>query len=99
MLCASEGINIICHYWYLRIYKTFTFQTTVFNSHHDILTMSTDITSIVILDINGVDYCYIIVGITKIGKMNLIANANLSEKSGSFQIIIFFSSYMEDKKS
>ena len=99
MLWASEGINIICHYWYLRIYKTFTFQTTVSNSHHDILTMSTDITSIVILDINGVDYCFTIVGITKIEKINLIANADLSEKSGSLQIIIFVSSYMEDKKS
>ena len=99
MLCASEGINIICHYWYLRICKTFTFQTIVSNSHHDILTMSTDITSIVILDINGVDYCFTIVGITKIEKINLIANADLSEKSGSLQIIIFVSSYMEDKKS
>ena len=77
-------------YWYLRIYKTFTFQTTVSNSHHDILTMSTDITSIVILDINGVDYCCTIVEITKIEKINLIANADLSEKSGSLQIIIFF---------
>ena len=45
--------------------------------------MSTDIDSFVILNIHGVDYRCIIVGITKRESINLIRNADLSEKSES----------------
>ena len=73
---------IICHYWYF-LNKGFRFQLTVCKGCYDILIMSTNINSIAILNILGVDYCSIIVGITKNDSKNLIRNAALNEKSGS----------------
>ena len=73
---ASEEC-IICHYWYFLV-KGFKF-----NGCHNVLMMSIDINSIVILNIYGVDYRCIIVGISKIEAINLLKNADLREKSGS----------------
>ena len=59
------------------------FQTAICNDSHDVLMMSMDLKDIDILNICGVDHCYIITGITKSEDMNLLINADLSEKSGS----------------
>ena len=42
-----------------------------------------DINSVVISNIHGIDYCYIIVAITKTETKDLLRNADLREKSGS----------------
>ena len=52
--------------------------------------MSIDINSIVIFSIHGADFYYIIVAITKSETINLVVNADLSEKHGSLQIITFY---------
>ena len=52
--------------------------------------MSMDLKDIDILNICGVPHCCIITGITKSEDMNLLINADLSEKSGSLQFIIFY---------
>ena len=51
--------------------------------------MSIDINSIVIFSIHGADFHYIIIGITKSEAINVLGNADLSEKHGSLQIITF----------
>ena len=52
--------------------------------------MSIDINSIVIFSIHGADFHYIIIiGITKSETINVLRNADLSEKHGSLQIITF----------
>ena len=70
---------IICHYWYF-LSKEVMFQSTVCNGCHNVSTMSIDIDSITILNIYGVDYCSVI----KSYAINLLAIADLSEKSGPF---------------
>ena len=72
---------IICHYWCF-LEKWFRIQSSVCNWCHDPIMMSFDINSIAILNIHTVDCC-IIFGISKSQVMNLLKNADLSEKSGS----------------
>ena len=64
---------IICHYWYLWD-REFKFQSSVCNSCDDILMMSIDINSIVILNICGIDYHCVIVGTNSLYavKINLL---------------------------
>ena len=71
-----------CHYWY-SFDKGFRFQSSVCKGCHDALMLSIDINSIVIRNNHGVDYRCIIVGIRKIEVINLLKNANLSEKNRS----------------
>ena len=59
------------------------FQSFFCNGCHDVLVMSVDISSIVVLDIHYVDYCGIIVGITKSEAIDLIKNTDVSKKSRS----------------
>ena len=73
---------IICHYWYF-LNKGFRFQSTVCDGCHDISMIFIDINSVVILNIHGVDYFCIIVGITKSEAKNLLRDVDLSEKSES----------------
>ena len=68
---------IICHYCFCN--KRFRFQQLVYNGCHDILMMSVVII-LVISDIYGVDYQCSITKISKIGAINLLKNADLSEK-------------------
>ena len=88
---VSEGIDVnktnaskecdICHYWYFLNYS-FKFQPNVCNRCHDLLMMSVNLSDIAILNIKGSDYCCIISLISKSGTINLMQNANLTEKSG-----------------
>ena len=88
----SEGIDvnktiatkkcIIFHFCYFSD-KGFRFQSTSFNGCYNILMVSIDIKNITVLNINGLDYRFIIVGICKSEAINLLKNANFSDKSGS----------------
>ena len=93
---VSEGIDVnktsaskecdICHYWYFLNYS-FKFQPNVCNRCHDLLMMSMNITNIAILNIKGSDYQCIISLISKNEAINLMQNADLTEKSGTFSRI------------
>ena len=61
----------ICHYWY------FLF--------HDLLMMFMNLRDIAILNIKSTDYHCIIIGICKNEVINLMQNANLTEKSESLK--------------
>ena len=86
----SEGINVnttseskecgICHYWYF-LDKGFKFQPNVYNGCCNVLMMSMNLSNIAILNMQGVDYCCIIDGISKSEAINLMQNIDLTEKS------------------
>ena len=70
------------HYWYFLNYS-FKFQPIVCNRCHDLLMMSIILSDIAILNIKGSDYCCIISLIIKSEAINLMQNADLTEKSGT----------------
>ena len=86
---VSEGIDInktcvskecdICHYWYFLCYS-FRFSLHVCNRCHDLLMMSMNLSNIAISNIKGSDYHCIISLISKNEAINLMQNANLTEK-------------------
>ena len=86
----SEGIDVnktsqskecdICHYSYL-LNKIFMFQPNVYNRCHDLLKMSMNLSDIAILSLKSADYCCIISGISKSEAINVMQNADLTEKS------------------
>ena len=78
---ASKECDIF-HYWYFLNYS-FKFQSNVYNTCHDLLMMSINLSNITILNIKGFDYRCIISLISKNEAINLLQNANLSEKSGA----------------
>ena len=61
--------------------KGFKFQPDVCNRCHDLLLISISLSDIAILDIKSVDYCCIISEIRKIVVVNLIQNADFTEKN------------------
>ena len=86
---VSEGIDInktsiskkcdICHYWYF-LNKEFKFQPYICNGCHDLLMVSMILSNIAILNIKSCDYCCIISVISKNEAINLMQNADLTEK-------------------
>ena len=89
---VSEGIDVnktsaskecdICHYWYFLNYS-FKFQPNVCNRCHDLLMMSMNLSDIAILNIKGSDYRCIISLISKNEAINLLRDADLTEKTGT----------------
>ena len=89
---VSEGFDVnktsaskqcdVCHYWYFLNYN-FKFQADVCTWCHDLLIMSINFSDIAILNIKGSDYLCIISLISKYETMNLMKNADLTEKSGT----------------
>ena len=85
---VSEGIDVnltsasekcsICCYWYF-LDKGLRFQNTIFYGCQEWLIMSSDIKSITVLNINGVDYYWIIFGISKSEDIDVLKNADLIE--------------------
>ena len=85
----SEGIDInktslskegdINHYWYF-LNKGLRFLPNVRNGCHDILLMSINLNDNAILNIRGTDYRCIIDGISKSEAVNVLQNADLTEK-------------------
>ena len=76
---ASKGCDI-CHYWYFLNYS-FKFQANVYKCH-DLLMMSINLSDIAILKIKGSNYCCIISLISKNEDINIMQNADLTEKNG-----------------
>ena len=70
----------ICHYWYFLNYS-FKFQANVYKCH-DLLMMSINLSDIAILKIKGSNYCCIISLISKNEDINIMQNADLTEKNG-----------------
>ena len=89
---VSEGTDVnktsaskecdICHYWYFSNYS-FKFQANVCNRCYDLLMMSINLSDIAILNIKGYDYRCIISLVNKNEAINLMPNADLTEKSGT----------------
>ena len=88
---TSEGIHVnktraskechVCHYWYFLNYS-FKFQPNICNRCHNLLMISINLSDIAILNIKGSYYCCIISLISKNQAINLLQNADLTEKSG-----------------
>ena len=87
---VSEGIDVkktsaskqcdVCHYWYFLNYSL-KFQPNICNRCYDLLMMSINFRNIAILNIKGSDYGCIISLISKNDAINLLENADLTEKS------------------
>ena len=70
-----------CYYWYFLNYS-FKFQSNVCNRCHDILMMYINLSDIAILNNKGSDYCCNISLISINEAINLLKNADLTEKGG-----------------
>ena len=79
--CASKKCDI-CHYCYF-LNLSFKFQPNVCNRYYDLLMMSMNLSDIAILNIKGSDYRCIISLISKAETINLMQNADLTEKTGT----------------
>ena len=89
---VSQGIDVnktsvskecdVCHYWYSLNYS-FKFQSNVYNRCHDLLMMFTNFSDIAILYIKSSHYRCILSLINKNDAINLLENADLTEKSGT----------------
>ena len=87
---VSEGIDVhktsaskeldICHYWYFLNYS-FKFQSNICNICRDLLMMFMNLNDVAILNIKGSDYRCIISLISKNEAINVMQNADLTEKS------------------
>ena len=78
---ASKECDV-CHYWYFLNY-IFKLQPNVYNRCHDLLMMSINLSKIAILNIKGSVCCCIISLFCKNKTINLLQNADLTEKSGT----------------
>ena len=78
---ASKECDV-CHYWYFLNYS-FKFQPNICNICHDLLMVSVNLNDIAILNIKGPDYHCVINLIRKSETINIIGNADLTEKSGT----------------
>ena len=81
--------GIICHYKYI-LDKWLKFQRYVCNGCHDVLMMSVNINSIAIFNIYGLNYHCTVNGISKSKTINLLKNADLSEKKWNIIKYDFF---------
>ena len=61
------------------------FQPGLYNRCHDVLMMSLNLTTINILNVHVVDYCYIISRIRKNDAINLMQNIDLTEKAEHYK--------------
>ena len=87
---VSEGVDLnktsaseecdICHYWYFLNYS-FKFQPNVCNRCHDLLMVSINLSNMVILNIKDSDFRCVISLISKNEAIELMENADLTEKS------------------
>ena len=88
---VSEGIDVnktsaskeydICHYLYF-LNNSFKFQPNVCNKYQDLLMLSVNLSDSAILNIKVSNYHCFISLISKNEAINLLQNADLTEKSG-----------------
>ena len=89
---VSEGTDVnktsplkgyhICHFWYFLNYS-FKFQPNVCNKCHDLLMMYMKRSDIAILSTKGPDYRCVVSLTRKNEAINLMQNADLTEKKGT----------------
>ena len=86
---VSEGIHVnktsvskeymLCHYWYFKDVG-FKFQPHVCNKCHDILMTAYKLKNIAILNVKGVDFRCILLGISEDESVNRLNNSVLEDK-------------------
>ena len=91
---VSKGVDVnktsaskewdVCHYWYFLNFS-FKFQPNVYNKCHDLLMMFVNLSDIAILNIKSSDYRCIITLIRKNEAINLMQNADLTEKAEHYK--------------
>ena len=91
---VSEGVDVnktsaskewdVCHFWYFLNFS-FKFQPNVYNKCHDLLMMFVNVSDIAILNIKSSDYRCIITLIRKNEAINLMQNADLTEKAEHYK--------------
>ena len=69
---------IICHYWYFKDIG-YKFEQYACNKCHDISMMAYELKSIVILNVNDIDYRYVLWNITKNDANNRLNNSKLDD--------------------
>ena len=95
----------VCHYWYF-LNCSVKFQPNACNRCHDLIMMSLNLSDIAILNIKGSDYRCIISLISKKEVINLMQNADLTEKNENLiphikmgkEILMFGDIEIEKKK-
>ena len=85
ILIKQELKCAVCPYWYFLNYS-FMFQPNVCNRWHDLLLMSLSLSDTAILKVKGSDYHCIISLISKNEAINLMQNADMTEKSGTLKV-------------
>ena len=70
----------IYQYWYF-LNKEFKFQSFFCNERHYLLMIYTDLNSIAVLNVQDFDRCRKIYGISKSNPVDLLQNADLTEKN------------------
>ena len=78
---ASKECDIYPYWHFLN--SSFKFQSNVCNTCHDLLMMSINISNIAVLNFKGSGYHCIISFISTNEAINLMQNADLTEKSGT----------------
>ena len=86
---VSEGIDtnktsaskecIICHYWYFKD-VVFKFEPHVSNKCHDVMMTAYELKNIAILNVKGVNFSYILWGISRDEAVNRLNNSVLEDK-------------------
>ena len=86
---VSEGIDtnktsvskecMLCHYWYFKDVG-FKFEPYVCNKFHDVLMTAYELKNIAILNVKGVDFRYILWGISRGEAANRLNNSVLEDK-------------------
>ena len=86
---VSEGIDtnktsaskqqMLCHYWYFKDVG-FKFESHVCNKCHDVLMTAYELKNIAILNVKGVDFTYILWGISRDKTVNRLNNLVLEDK-------------------
>ena len=78
-ISKSKNSNI-CHIWYF-LHKGFKFQPNVCNRSHDFIMISMNLSDIAIVNIKNFDYRCITSLVIRNEAINLIRNADSTEKS------------------
>ena len=86
---VSEGIDtnktsaskecMLCHYWYFKDVG-FKFEPRVCSKCHDVLIAAYELKNIAILNVKGVDFRWLLWGISRYEAVNRLSNSALEDK-------------------
>ena len=69
----------LCHYWYFKDVE-FKFEPHVSNKCHDVMMTAYELKNIAILNVKGVDFSYVLWGISRDEAVNRLNNSVLEDK-------------------